>query len=97
VKFNEGVTTANGTFAVDTGKFTGRSPKDKYFVDQAPSNSKIWWGNVNQKITGAVFDELYGKVSSHYQNADDIYVFDGFCGANPATRKRVRIITPVGL
>lgn len=50
---NEGVVAANGTFAVDTGKFTGRSPKDKWFVKQAPSEKDIWWGDINQPIEPA--------------------------------------------
>merc|ERR1719410_231889 len=44
----EGSFVNNGTFAVDTGKFTGRSPGDKWIVKQAPSADKIWWGSVNQ-------------------------------------------------
>eukprot|EP00515_Schizochytrium_aggregatum_P007316 CAMPEP_0202070154 /NCGR_PEP_ID=MMETSP0964-20121228/980_1 /ASSEMBLY_ACC=CAM_ASM_000500 /TAXON_ID=4773 /ORGANISM="Schizochytrium aggregatum, Strain ATCC28209" /LENGTH=564 /DNA_ID=CAMNT_0048636999 /DNA_START=35 /DNA_END=1729 /DNA_ORIENTATION=- len=90
---NEGVVTANGTFAVDTGKFTGRSPKDKWIVKQAPSQDKIWWGEINQPMDGAVFDELYEKVTKYYSDREKMYVFDGFCGANPASRKKVRFIT----
>lgn len=89
----EGVMTSTGSFAVDTGKFTGRSPGDKYIVKQQPSEDNIWWGPVNQPMTEAVFDELYAKVTDHYNKADQCYVFDGFCGANPKSRKNVRFIT----
>ena len=44
---------------VDTGKYTGRSPKDKYIVDEDSSNNNIWWGDVNQKISEEIFDDLY--------------------------------------
>ena len=50
--------TKKGATAVDTGIFTGRSPKDKYFVDRDPSNKFIAWGDVNQKISSDVFEEL---------------------------------------
>lgn len=75
------------------GKFTGRSPKDKYIVKQSPSQDKIWWGSVNKPMEPQVFDELYGKVTEHYSKAPKMYVFDGYCGANPKSRKKVRIIT----
>mmetsp|Transcript_12917 Transcript_12917/g.14960 ORF Transcript_12917/g.14960 Transcript_12917/m.14960 type:complete len:564 (+) Transcript_12917:161-1852(+) len=90
---NEGTFVNNGTFAVDTGKFTGRSPKDKWIVKQAPSQDKIWWGDINQPTTPEVFDELYEKVVEHYNEAEKMYIFDGYCGANPVSRKDVRIIT----
>eukprot|EP00510_Aplanochytrium_minuta_P001585 CAMPEP_0184021188 /NCGR_PEP_ID=MMETSP0954-20121128/9778_1 /TAXON_ID=627963 /ORGANISM="Aplanochytrium sp, Strain PBS07" /LENGTH=552 /DNA_ID=CAMNT_0026303157 /DNA_START=177 /DNA_END=1835 /DNA_ORIENTATION=- len=90
---NEGQFVNNGTFAVDTGKFTGRSPKDKWIVKQAPSQDKIWWGEINQPTSSEVFDELYEKVTKHYSEADKMYVFDGYCGANPNSKKDVRIIT----
>lgn len=93
---NEGVQTANGTFAVDTGKFTGRSPKDKFFVKQSPSDQNLWWGEVNQPVDQKTFKDLNKLAVDHYnENADKIYVFDGYCGANPASRKKVRFITEI--
>ncbi|TYZ62659.1 hypothetical protein PybrP1_002838 [[Pythium] brassicae (nom. inval.)] len=89
----EGEFIANGTYTIDTGKFTGRSPKDKYIVDQAPSNKNIWWGDINRPISAEVFDDLYEKVTGHYSQAEKVYVFDGYAGANPNSRKKVRIIT----
>lgn len=90
----EGEVASNGTFVVETGKFTGRSPKDKYMVQQSPSEENIWWGPVNQPINEKTFDVLYDKVIDHYNSAaTKMYVFDGYCGANPASRKKVRFIT----
>ncbi|CEG43480.1 phosphoenolpyruvate carboxykinase [Plasmopara halstedii] len=55
---NEGQFIKNGTYTIDTGKFTGRSPKDKYIVDQAPSSKNIWWGDINHPVY--VFDGYAG-------------------------------------
>lgn len=89
----EGQFIKNGTYTIDTGKFTGRSPKDKYIVDQAPSSRNIWWGDINQPVKADVFDELYETVTKHYGSAEKVYVFDGYAGANAASRKKVRFIT----
>lgn len=84
----------NGAVMVDTGHYTGRSPKDKYFVDEPSSTGHLWWGPVNQKISEDIFNELYNKVVSFYNHADDsnTYIFDGFAGADPDYRLAVRII-----
>ena len=78
--------TDNGTIMVDTGIFTGRSPKDKYFVDQDPSNKYIAWGDINFKTTKEVFDDLFEKAKNQLSNKD-IYVQDVFCGASEASKK----------
>ena len=90
---HEGRIAANGAFVCDTGKYTGRSPNDKFIVSQSPSKNKIWWGDINRPCTPAVFDRLCDNVLNHYKNVQSPYIFDGYCGANPATSKRVRIIT----
>jgi len=83
-----------GAIMVDTGRYTGRSPKDKYFVEEPSSRDKIWWGPVNQKVDETVFDTLYEKVIRYYNRADDsnTYLFDGFCGADPKYCLKVRLI-----
>ncbi len=88
----EGAIAANGTMMVDTGKFTGRSPKDKYFVHQKPSFENIAWGKINKAMAPEVFDVLFAEVID-YLSGKDLYVTDGFCGANEKTRKPVRFIT----
>lgn len=82
------------TFSVDTGKFTGRSPKDKWVVQNIGSDSdkNIWWGDINQPTTPEVFDDLYEKAVGHFNTLDKCYVFDGYCGANPNSQKRVRFV-----
>lgn len=89
----EGWATSTGAFCVDTGKFTGRSPRDKWIVHQLPSEANFDWGEVNQELSPEVFEELHALVARHYASADDIYVFDGYCGANPSSRKNVRFVT----
>ena len=88
----EGQVAENGTMMVDTGKFTGRSPKDKYFVHQKPSFENIAWGKINQPMAPEVFDELYSEVID-YLAGKDLYVTDGFCGANDKTRISARFVT----
>ena len=82
------------TFGVDTGKFTGRSPKDKWIVknNESDSSKDIWWGNVNQPTTPQVFKNLYDKAINHFNTLDEIYLYDGFCGANKKTQKHVRFV-----
>nr|AIT70089.1 phosphoenolpyruvate carboxykinase [Sargassum horneri] len=90
----EGEVTKNGTFCVSTGQFTGRSPKDKYFVKQAPSDGKLDWGKINKGVASEVYKNIYDKAVKHYNtNVDKMYVFDGYCGTSPKSRKNVRIIT----
>jgi len=90
----EGVIGLRGAAMVDTGIYTGRSPNDKYIVDEPSSTEKIWWGPVNRKVSEEVFDALYNKVVKYYNRSDDskTYIFDGFAGADPTYSLNVRII-----
>ena len=90
----EGLIGMRGAAMVDTGIYTGRSPKDKYIVDEPSSNGNIWWGPVNQKISENIFDELHEKIKVFYNSNDHskTYVFDGFAGADPKYSLNVRII-----
>ena len=82
------------TFAVDTGKFTGRSPADKWTVRNvgAESDGNMWWGPVNKPMEPAVFDELYEKAVAYFNTLDSVYVADLKCGANPETQIKVRFL-----
>ncbi len=86
--------TTNGATTVDTGIFTGRSPKDKYFVDQAESNKYIAWGDVNQPISAEIFQELLGVAKAQLSNKD-IYVTDVYCGASSASKRSVRFVSEI--
>ena len=82
------------TFSVDTGKFTGRSPNDKWIVKNigTESDKNIWWGDVNKPTSPDVFNDLLNTAIKHFNTLDKCYVFDGFCGANPNSQKKVRFI-----
>jgi phosphoenolpyruvate carboxykinase (ATP) len=83
-----------GTAMCDTGIFTGRSPKDKYFVDQAPSNKEIAWGEINKPIKKEVYDELL-ELSKKQLSNKDIYVMDVYAGASLESRKKIRFVSEV--
>jgi len=86
--------TKKGATAVDTGIFTGRSPKDKYFVDRDPSNKYIAWGDINQKVSEDVFNELL-EVAQEQLSNKDLYVTDVFCGSSPASKRSIRFVTEI--
>ena len=90
---NEAHVSLNGSTMVDTGSYTGRSPNDKYFVDEPTSTNNLWWGQVNKKIKESIFDELYDKVIDYYnKNISKTYIFDGFAGADRNYQLPLRII-----
>ena len=93
VENGEGIIGPRGATIVDTGKYTGRSPKDKYIVNEPTSSENIWWGDVNQKLDETIFDKLYNKIINYY-NTDDskTYLFDGFAGFDPNHSINVRIL-----
>ena len=87
----EGTLSETGALVVTTGKYTGRSPKDKYIVDTAGIHDKIAWGNVNKPIEKEKFDAIFGKLVAYLQNRE-IFIFDGRAGANPEYTRRFRVI-----
>ena len=89
---NEGQLTDNGTFAVDTGVFTGRSPKDKFVVVEDSSSQNIDWGEVNQRISEETFDHLLQKVQKQLSKSQ-VYLTDAFAGASEPSRLKVRLLT----
>ena len=88
----EGVLSDSGGLVVDTGRFTGRSPKDKFIVREPGSEDRIGWGDVNQPISEENFDGLRAKITASLERSD-VFVIDAFCGADPKTRLAVRVIT----
>ncbi len=93
----KGKVTALGAVTVDTGKFTGRSAKDKYIVKEDSSKNNVWWsedGSDNKAISEDTWNHLK-DISVKQLNGKTLYVMDGFCGANESTRMQVRLITEV--
>ncbi len=89
----DGALAHGGPIVVDTGKHTGRSPKDKFVVVEPGSEDRIWWGDVNQRLAEERFDGLRAKVVAHLGGLDPLYVVDAFAGADTAHRIGVRVIT----
>jgi phosphoenolpyruvate carboxykinase (ATP) len=82
------------TFTVDTGKYTGRSPKDRWIVLNPGSETAehIDWNEINQPTTPEVYAELFDKAVAHFNTRETAYVFDGYCGASEQSRKKIRFV-----
>ena len=89
---SEGSLADSGALAIDTGKFTGRSPKDRYIVADAITEHEVWWGDVNIKISPAQYDLLYNKVVA-YLSRKKYYVRDAAACADPDYRINIRVVT----
>ena len=76
---NEGSLSETGALVVNTGKYTGRSPDDKFVVDYPSIHDEIAWGKVNVPMDVETFDKIYNKMTAYLQGRD-IYIFDGFAG-----------------
>jgi phosphoenolpyruvate carboxykinase (ATP) len=98
--FDKAYQTKSGALSVDTGIFTGRSPKDKYIVMDDETRNNVWWagegrkGSDNKPINMEIWNHLKG-LSQEQLNNKDIYVMDGYCGANEDTRLKIRFVTEV--
>jgi len=98
--YERGTLTQSGAIAVDTGVFTGRSPKDKYIVRDDTTRDTLWWNdqgkgkNDNQPLSQETWQALKGCVTQQL-SGKRLFVVDAWCGANPDTRLSVRFITEV--
>ncbi|WPC42288.1 phosphoenolpyruvate carboxykinase (ATP) [Clostridium sp. JS66] len=91
IKREEGILSDKGALVVNTGKYTGRSPKDRFIVKQNSIENKVNWGDTNLPIDENVFDKFYGKVTEYLENKD-IFVFDGFVGAMKEYNMPIRVV-----
>ena len=97
--FERGFETTSGAVAVDTGIYTGRSPKDKYIVKEPSSEKNVWWTgegakNDNKPISPEIWESVK-KTAIQQLSGKKLYVIDCFCGANPDSRLKVRFIMEV--
>lgn len=81
----------NGAIAVDTGEFTGRSPKDRFIVEDEITKEPVWWGNINIPFSPEKFDQLEEKMI-RYLEGKELYVRDAYACADPKYRLNVRVI-----
>jgi phosphoenolpyruvate carboxykinase (ATP) len=88
----EGHLTNRGALAVYTGKYTGRSPNDRFIVDEPLVHDEISWGAVNKPISSERFQNLRTKLEAYLQSRDEVYVFDGYVGSSPTHRLNIRVI-----
>ena len=92
----EGELSVTGSLSVKTGKFTGRSPDDKFIVRDDITADSVDWGKVNHPISEENFEKILNKMIKFISDnkiTDKLYVFDGFVGADPLNRLSVRVIT----
>ena len=87
----EGTLSSTGALVVKTGKYTGRSPDDKFIVDTPSIHDEIAWGKINRPIEPEKFESIKGKMLAYLQNRE-VFVFDGFAGADPKYTQRFRIV-----
>ncbi len=92
IKNNEGILSDDYAIRIVTGKYTGRSPKDKFLVDQPSIYNDIDWGEINQPIDEEVFDNLFEQVSD-YLSDKKLYVRDCYAGADKSYRLNVRLVS----
>ena len=93
IKRGQGVLNDTGALAVDTGEFTGRSPKDKFIVrDNITKDSVDWNSSFNQAIEPSVFDSLYTKITAHLAGKD-VFVRDCIACAHESYKLNVRVVT----
>jgi phosphoenolpyruvate carboxykinase (ATP) len=91
LKRGEGVLAAGGALVASTGSRTGRSPKDRYVVDEPASRADVWWGPVNRPMPADAFERLHHRVLAYLQGRD-LFVADGSACADPRYRLPVRVI-----
>jgi phosphoenolpyruvate carboxykinase (ATP) len=87
----EGVLSSTGALSVRTGKFTGRSPDDKFIVDDEVTHNAVDWGKVNHSISEENFDKIFRRMKSHIEHKE-FFIFDGFVGAESKNRMPIRVI-----
>lgn len=91
LKRNEGTLSETGALVVNTGKYTGRSPDDKFIVDTPAVHDDIAWGKINVPIEKSKYEAIKSKVLAYLQNKD-LFVFDGLAGADPKYTQKFRIV-----
>ncbi|WP_417213108.1 phosphoenolpyruvate carboxykinase (ATP) [Bizionia sp.] len=92
IEKGQGVEASSGALAVNTGEFTGRSPKDRFIVKDAITEDRVWWGNINIPFESDAFEKLYNKVTD-YLSGKEVFVRDSYACADEKYRLNIRVIT----
>ena len=88
---NEGVINSTGSLSVNTGKYTGRSPDDRFIVYDDKTSNTIDWGKINHQFQSEKFEKILEKMK-HFVDGKDLFVFDGFVGADKENQLSIRVI-----
>src|SRR5215212_7755454 len=91
IKRKEGIISSTGALSVKTGRFTGRSPDDRYIVDDEVTHKTVDWGKVNHPISEEKFEKIFKMMKKHVEDKE-FFIFDGFVGADPENRLPIRIV-----
>ncbi|WP_086427479.1 phosphoenolpyruvate carboxykinase (ATP) [Staphylococcus cornubiensis] len=92
LKRNEAELTELGAINAKTGEYTGRSPKDKFIVDNPQIKDDIDWGSINQPISEEKFLNLYDKVVKYLDEKDELFVFNGYAGSDKESQLKLTVI-----
>ena len=92
IKKNQGVLAENGAICIETGEFTGRSPADRFVVEDELTSSTVDWGNINKPFPADKFDQLYNKITAYFADKD-IYVRDAYACAEDKYRLNIRLVS----
>ncbi|MEM8933508.1 MAG: phosphoenolpyruvate carboxykinase (ATP) [Acidobacteriota bacterium] len=91
IRRNEAVIAPGGPLLADTGSHTGRSPKAKFFVEEPTSRGELWWGDVNRPVSAETFETRHRQILEYFAERD-LFVFDGYAGADSEHRLNVRVV-----
>src|SRR5215471_11568980 len=92
VQRSEGELALGGSFSVSTGLFTGRTPRDKYIVEEPGTKDTVWWGKINQPVSPEQFASLHQRMLAYFQGRE-LFVQELYAGADPTYRLPVRVVT----
>src|SRR5215467_345166 len=92
IRRREGTLSLTGALTVNTGKYTGRSPDDRFIVDDEITHNRVDWGKVNHSLSPEKYDLIFERMKAHLEKKE-YFVFDGFVGADSSVRLPIRVLT----
>ena len=93
IRKGQGQLADTGALVINTGKYTGRSPKDRYIVEDALTRDAVDWGKINLPITLRAFDDLEQKIKTYADGLEEVYVRDAYACASRKYRVNIRVFT----
>ena len=92
VKKKQAILTSTNAISINTGKFTGRSPEDRFIVEDENTKEHIWWGDINKPFKPEKFDLLQQKVCDYLNKRDELFIRDAFACANEKYKLNIRVV-----